>query len=121
MIKTVVKLAIVALIVNASWQLFNAYWPYYKFKDAVNFTTQYRADQSDDEIRARILELAEQLDLPVTDDNLQLRRQDKHTIVDISYVKDIDLAPSWKYPWPFTVHVDTYTVKPPTADELLAK
>ena len=121
MIKTVIKLAIAALVINASWQLFNAYWPHYKFKDAVNFTTQYRGAKSDDQVRAQIMELALQYDIPVSDQDVQLRREDKHTIVDVSYLRPVELAPGWKYPWPFTLHVDTFTVAPTTLDDLTGK
>jgi hypothetical protein len=111
MIKTLIKLAIVALLVNGCWQLLNAYWPYYKFKDAVSSTTLYRGEKSNEQIRARIIELAEQFDQPVTDEKLTVDGDNTHTIVDVSYVRTIDLAPGWKYPWPFTVHVDTVTLK----------
>ena len=118
MIKTLFKLAFVALLANATWQAFNAYWPYYKFQDAVHATAQYRRDKTDDQVRARILELAAQFDVPVTDENLAIRRDDKHTIVDSTYTLPVDLFPGYTYPWPFTVHVDTFTVAPPKRDEL---
>jgi hypothetical protein len=118
MIKALFKLAIVALLANASWQLFNAYWPHYKFTDAVRATTQYRADKSDQQIRERILELAAEFDVPVTDENLTLRREDKHTIVDSSYVRPINFMPGVTYPWPFTLHVDTFVVTAQKLDGL---
>jgi hypothetical protein len=118
MIRTAVKLAFVALLANATWQVFNAYWPHYKFKDAVTATTQYRGDKTDDQVRARILELAAQFDLPVMDETLTLRREDKHTIVDTSYEHPVEFFPGYIYKWPFTLHVDTYTLAPPKLDEL---
>jgi hypothetical protein len=119
MIKTAIKLAIVALVVNASWQLFNVYWPYYKFKDAVTFTTQFRGTKSDEQIRTRILELAAQFDVPLDEENLTVREAAKRTtVVDASYVQKIDLAPGFKYPWPFTLHVETFAM---AADDLTPK
>jgi hypothetical protein len=121
MIRTVIKLAVVALIANGAWQLFNAYSPHYKFKDAVTATTQYRGEKSDAQVRDRILELAAEFDVPVTDENLTVRQQDKHTIVESSYVRPIALLPGYTYPWPFSIHVDTYTLKAPTGEELIPK
>ncbi len=118
MIKTLIKLAFVALLANATWQIFNAYWPYYKFKDAVHATAQYSGDKSDDQVRVRIVELAAQFDVPVTEENFTLRREDKHTIVDSTYTQPIEVFPGFTYPWVFTIHVDTFTVAPPQVDEL---
>jgi hypothetical protein len=107
MIRTIVKLAFVALLANAAWQTFNAYWPYYKFSDAVRVTVQYRGRKTDAQLRDRILELAQQFDVPITDENLTVRVDDNRTIVDASYVQPVALAPGYTRPWPFSVHLDT--------------
>jgi hypothetical protein len=120
-ITTIIKLAIVAVLINGAWQVFNAYWPFYKFKDAVNFTTQFRGDKSDEQVRAKILELATQFDVPVNDDNLVIRREEKHTIVDASYKRDIVFVPGVKYSWPFTLHTDTFTYQATNGEELIPK
>ena len=52
-IKTIVKLAFVALLANAAWQVFNVYWAHFKFNDAVQQTTQFRGDKTDAQLRAR--------------------------------------------------------------------
>jgi hypothetical protein len=112
-IKFVVKLAIVALIANATWRVGSAYATHYRFTDAVQATTQFRAQKTDEQIHARILELASQYDIPVTDESLTVRRAaNGHTIVDGAYAKPIDLAPGFTYRWPFTLHVDTFAFGP---------
>jgi hypothetical protein len=120
-IKTIVKLAIVALLANAAWQVFNVYWPHYKFEDAVRATTQYRGDKTDAQVRARILELATLFDVPVTEENLTMRHEQAHTIVDASYVQPVQLAPGYTYQWPFTLHVDTSPITGKTFDGLVPK
>jgi hypothetical protein len=114
LIRTLVKLAIVALLVNATYQLFNVYWAHYKFSDGVESATQFRGSKTDDQVRERILELASQLDVPVTDENLTIRTDAQHTIVDSTYVRPVELVPGFTYPWPFTVHTDTVIVRPPS-------
>ena len=109
MIKLIIKLAIAALIANAAWRVGNVYLSYYKFKDAVQEITQFRGQKSDSEIESRIFELADQHDLPLTHSNLTVRREESHTIVDASYIQPVELAPGFIYPWPFAVHVDTFT------------
>jgi len=52
--------------------------------------------QSDDELRARILERAHQLDLPVKDDNVHIYRSTEGVRIDVRYA--------------VTVHAPLYTV-----------
>jgi hypothetical protein len=112
-IKLAIKLAIVALIANATWRVGGAYATHYRFTDAVQATTQFRGQKTDEQIRGRILELASQYDIPVTDDSVTVRRTaDSHTIVDGAYAKPIDLVPGLTYHWPFTFHIDTFAFGP---------
>ena len=121
MIRLLVKLAICGLVVNATWNVGRAYLDYYRFSDAVQATTQFRGDRPDDEIEARILQLAEEHDLPVGRSNLTLRHVQNHTIVDASFARPIDVLPGVTYPWPFAVHVDTFTSTPQKSDGAQAR
>ena len=116
-IKTILKLAIVALFANACWQTVNAYWPHYKFKDAVRSTAEYRGDRNDVQLRARILELAANYDVPLGGDELAVRREDTRTIIDASYVRAVDLIPGYTYRWPFTLHVEALSIETPGSGE----
>jgi len=107
LIKTALKLAFVALLANATWQIASVYWSHYKFIDAVHSTTEFRGNKSDAQLRERILELASQFEVPVSDDSLTLQVVDDHTLVDSSYTRRIELAPRFSYPFSFTVHTDT--------------
>lgn len=109
-IKTVIKLALVALVANATWHLFGAYSPHFKFKDAVQYAAQYRGDATDEDLRQRILDSALQFDIPLTAADLSVTHQDKHTIIALSYTRVVDLAPGLSYPWPFSLSIDTFTV-----------
>jgi hypothetical protein len=106
-IKTIVKLAFVALLANAGWQLFTVYFAHFKFNDAVQQTTQFRGNKTDAQLRERILELAGQFDVPVTDENLTVQLVDDHTLVDSAYTRPVELVPRFPYLWRFTVHTDT--------------
>ena len=118
MIKTVIKLAFVALIANATWHVFGAYSSHYKFMDGVQYAAQYRGDTTDEGLRETILGLASQFEVPVTAADVSVTHQDAHTIVELSYVRPVDLAPGFTYPWPFSVHLDTFTVNPPKPGDL---
>jgi hypothetical protein len=112
-VKTLIKLAIVALVANATWHLLIAYTAYYKFKDGVESAAQFSNGRSEDQLRSRILELASQFDVPVTEANFTLQREGNHTVVDGSFVRRVDLLPFYSYPWPFAWHVDTFTFDQP--------
>jgi hypothetical protein len=111
-IKLAIRLAIVALLANGTWRVGTVYAQHYRFKDAVTQTTQFRGSKSDEQIRERIFELAATYDIPLGDDSLTVTQRDNHTIVDCSYKRAIELFPGITYAWPFTVHVDTFIIKP---------
>jgi hypothetical protein len=111
MIRLIVKLALAALIANAAWRVGSVYASFYKFKDAVQETTQYGGDKSDDELRARIVELGSEYDLPINDETFRVRHVGEHTITDGAFTRPIDVLPNYPYPWPFTWHTDTFTLK----------
>ncbi|HEY7291077.1 MAG TPA: hypothetical protein VH583_14670 [Vicinamibacterales bacterium] len=110
--KLLIKLAIVALIANAAWHVMAAYTSFYRFKDAVQETTQFGNGKSIDQLRARVIALAGDYDLPIGDDDFTVTREGQHTTVDGSYSKPIDLAPGYSRPWTFEFHVDTFSEAP---------
>jgi hypothetical protein len=106
MIKLIVKLALAALIANAVWRVGSAYVSYYKFKDAVAEAAQFGRGKSEDQLHDRIVELASQLDLPLAENRVTVRRSNDHTYVDGSYVKAIGVLPGYQRDWPFEFHID---------------
>jgi len=112
LIKLVIKLAIVALVANAVWHTMVAYTSFYKFKDAVQQTTQFGSDKSIDQLKTRIVALASDHDQPLSEDDLTIRREGSHTFVDGSYSKSIDLLPGYSQPWTFEIHTDTFSETP---------
>jgi hypothetical protein len=112
LIKLLIKLAIVALVANAAWHVMTAYTAYYKFKDAVQQTTQFGNDKSLEQLKTRVLTLAADYDLPLGEDDLTVTRELLHTKVDGSYTKTIDLLPGYSRPWTFEIHTDTFSEAP---------
>jgi len=107
LIKLILKLALVALVANASWRVGSAYVSHYKFQDSVQQAALFRGTKNDDALRQRIFELAADFDIPVTEDQVTLTTAEHHTVVDGGYTRIIELAPGFEYPWQFTFHVDT--------------
>ena len=106
--KLLIRLAVVALLVNACWRVGSAYASYYRFKDAVQDATQRPAGRNDAQVRTRVYELATEYGIPFTEETLTVTRRDNHTIVDGAYKVPILFFPRVTYDWPFEVHVDTF-------------
>ena len=112
MIKLIIKLAIVALVANAAWHLMTAYTSFYKFKDAVQQTTQFGNDKSLEQLKDRVLTLAADYDIPLGEQDVTVRRELLHTITDGAYTKTLDLVPGYSRPWKFEFHIDTFSEAP---------
>jgi hypothetical protein len=98
--KALLKLAVVAILANATWHLWGVYSAHFQFNGA----------KPEQEVRARILDLAAQYDVPVTEANFTLRREEDHTIADGSYIRPVELFPGFQVPFTFNWHVDTLTL-----------
>jgi hypothetical protein len=116
MFKLIVRLAFVALTVNATWRLGSAYLTFYKFKDAVAETAQFGAQNSNAELRQRVLDLASQYDIPLAADAVSIRRAQNRTVIDGSYTQPVDFLPGYRYAWPFSWHVEVLTLIAPRAE-----
>jgi hypothetical protein len=117
LIKLLIKLAIVAMVANMAWHVMTAYMAYWKFKDAVQQTTQFGNDKSLVQLRQRVLQLATDHDLPIGEDDFSIQREGLHTITDGSYSRPIDLLPWYRRDWPFKFHIDTASDAPMTGDD----
>jgi hypothetical protein len=104
--RTLLRLVVVALVANAMWHLFGAYYPNYKFQDAVEHVAQNGASLTPEALRDRVVELSSQFDVPLTAEQVTVARANTHTTVDLSYKRQIELIPGFKPEWPFSIHVD---------------
>jgi hypothetical protein len=109
LIKFILKLLVFVVLANAAWRVGSAYLNHYRFEDAVLAVAQYRGTKSDAEVRKRVLELVSEFDVPIADDDLSVRREQAHTIIDGSYQQPVDLFPGYSHTFPFTLHIDVPT------------
>jgi len=88
---------LLVLLVLASVVYFGAdvgeiYWRYYRFNDAVKLEAQYGTTRTDDEIKRRLIALADSLGLP--DDasrRLQVHRSANRLVIATEYTEHIDV------------------------------
>lgn len=110
--KLLIKLAIAAIVANAAWRLGLEYLTHYRFCDSVQQAVIVK-DLSDFQLRQRVQDLAAEYGVPLADEAVAIRHDDRHTYVEGSYVKPILLLPGYKRPWTFRFDVAGYVLEPP--------
>ena len=110
--KVVIKLLLVAIVLNAMWRIGSTYWAHYRFVDETQDVVQLKASRTEAEVQDRVLALASQHGIPVTDANLTISTTGQHTYVRGSYTRPVEVFPGFKYVWPFTIDVDVMTSLP---------
>ena len=105
MLKLLVKLAIVAFLANAIYRVGSEYLNYIKFRDAIRDAAMFKA-KTDDQLRQRIMDLSNEYDIPLSEDAVTIRREERHVLIDGRYEKPIEIAPRVPYRWPFSWSID---------------
>jgi hypothetical protein len=108
--RTLIKLALAALVIHATYQIGSAYWDHYQFTDAVQQVAQFGESEPMAEIKNRVMELAAERNLPIADDAITVTRAQRRIDVDGAYTREILLVPGYKRPWTFTVDVVVITL-----------
>lgn len=103
--KLLIKLAIAALLANAAFRIGTEYLTHIKFRDAVRDVATYRSTTNED-LRQRIAAIAQQYGVPQSDDNLTIDREDRRVQIHGAYDKNIEVVPTYQYPWHFAWELD---------------
>ena len=108
--KTVIKLIIVALVLNAAYRVGSVYWTHYQFQDSIQQMAQFSEHAAPEDLRTKILEMAGTLGVPIEPDNLTVTRGNRRIDIDGSYFRDLEVVPRFKRRWDFTIHVTVLTL-----------
>lgn len=108
--KTLLKLAIAALLLHAAYRVGIAYWDHYQFQDDVQQLAQFAERESEDALRQRVLDLAAERDLPIGPEDIAITRAQRRIDIVGGYSRDLLLAPKYARPWSFTIHVVVLTL-----------
>ena len=114
MIKTVLKLLIVVLVANAAYRIGSEYLNHIKFRDAIRDAAMFKA-RNDTELSGHIMTLSIEYDIPLSENDFEITRVERHVTVSGEYTKLIEIVPTFTYPWGFSWDIDVYTspVMPP--------
>jgi hypothetical protein len=110
MIRTLIKLVVVLVVLNVLYRFGDAYWDHYQFEDSVQQMAQFSENATADDVRAKVLALAQSQNIPITTENLTVTRVPRRIEVDGVYVRELTLFPSYVKPWEFKLHVVVITL-----------
>ena len=104
--KTLFKLVLAILVLNAAVRGTLAMWQYYQFKDAAQQVVLFGQRADPEEIQADIVARATELSVPIRPDDIKVSRTGPRTIAEGYYIQTVQFFPN--YPWPvkFTFLVD---------------
>jgi hypothetical protein len=108
MLGKLIKLAIVILVVHAAWQVGSSYWTFYRFEDALQEVAQFGGNSSDADLRAKVLKLAAEIDVPVVAEHVTINRTQAKLFIDADYQAPIQILPRYPYPWTFKASVGAW-------------
>lgn len=104
--KTILKLAIAAVIIVATVQTGRAAIKHYSFIDALQESMLFVGSRSEDELAQRVLEISSDHRIPLDPANLSVRREAFLVAIDGTYTETVDVLPGvYSRPWEFDINV----------------
>lgn len=104
--KTLIKLIVAAVIINATVRLGMSAWAQYQFRDAVQQLILFGGSQTPSQLEQQIVEEASARELPLAFDDVTVERQGMLTTAEASYVDEIEVFPRYIYPMTWSFKVD---------------
>jgi hypothetical protein len=107
--KTILKLLIALVILNAVARGAGAAWSYYQFRDAAAARVLFGGAASTTDLHNQILTRAGEFGVPVAPGNVNVQRAGARTWADVAYTQPIEFFPRYIYPVELSFTVDTFS------------
>lgn len=108
--RILLKLAVFGLVVHAGLQAGNSAWRFISFKDGVEQEALFAGERTAEEIRARVLERAAALEVPIEPQDVAVEFDGELTLISAVYVEEIPLVPRL-YSYPMTYDASSRSVR----------
>jgi hypothetical protein len=108
--KTLIKLVIAAVIVNAAYRSGSVAVKYYQFKDEIQQMILFGQAQPVGALTSQIQAEAAKRDVPLEDDDVMVSREGTRTVAEVSYTENVELFPRFVYPVTFSFTAEAYGV-----------
>lgn len=104
--KTLIKMAVAAVVLNAVVQAGLAQWRFYQFEDAVEQAALFSSKLTEEQLAAQVFAEAERRGLPVEASAIEVRMTTLEASVRLRYVEPVTLVPrTYTREWPFAMDV----------------
>jgi hypothetical protein len=110
-IASIIRIALAVAFLNATARVGFAYWAHFQLRDEAEQTAIFGANQPTWALQQAVLEKADELLLPVGDDQVRVRRDGHKTIIEANYVQPIEFFPNQTYPMEFSFSVEGFRVQ----------
>ena len=106
MVRLLIRLVILGLLVHAAVRVVPEFWHYMQFKDAVTEVASYPGRRTNEQLRSRILELADEHHVPIVAEDVAVSRQGDRIFVSTAWTAQLEYIPRRYYPYDFIVDVE---------------
>jgi hypothetical protein len=104
--KAIIKLLIVAVVLNAAARSAMAAWSFYQFKDASQQIAIFAGEIPEATLHERVMETAARLGVPVAPEQVTVRREGPVTLIEAMYEQPIELFPNYTRRVPVSFSVE---------------
>ncbi len=111
MIRKLVQLAIFLLIANGVYRVAPVSFHYFQFKDALQELALFSQKVPDAELMDRVMALADEHNIPLDRDYVQIRRSNGQLIIDASYVESMKVLPGYTYDRQFDIEARAFDAR----------
>lgn len=108
--KTLIKLVVAAVLLNAAFRCGSVALKYYQFKDETQQMVLFGQSETVSALTRQILEEAMKRTVPLDPDGLTVDREGARTVADVSYTESVEVFPRFFYPVTFTFSAEAYGV-----------
>ena len=106
--KTIIKIAISAVIIFGCFNVAMALMQEYRFEDKVHDALLFDARMTDAEIVKMVMEIAAEYDIPIQPSDIDIANVGQDIRVNMSYTTDVKIIPGViSYPWTFSPSAST--------------
>ena len=116
MIKTIFKLLLALIVLNAVFRAGVVAWDHYQLRDEAEQLIVFGAGTSTTDLHNRILLKAMELGVPLRSEDLVVRRDGQRTFVEARYTQPVEYFPNQTYPADLSFAVDAFTMAAVTPD-----
>ncbi len=111
LITAALRVALAVAVVNAVARVGFAYWAHYQLRDSAEQTAVFGAKEPTWALHASVLDKANELFLPLAEDQVTVTRDGFKTTIEANYVQSIEYFPKRTYPMPFSFSVEGVRVR----------